>query len=163
MQIKAVRLFLKEDKVHKNLRLRYQRKFRQILVDEFQDTNKLQFDLIRLLAADNNLFFVGDYKQSIYGFRGAEPDLFRERERDDEQSETGARVPLVENFRTEGPLLNFINCFFEHLWAEDDMPFEPLVDRAGQDPEAGAELIVEKLSDGEPLDNARMREADKIA
>ncbi|MDP3921685.1 MAG: UvrD-helicase domain-containing protein [Candidatus Omnitrophota bacterium] len=163
LEIKAVRLFLREGRVHARLRERYREKFRQILVDEFQDTNKLQLDLIRSIAADDNLFFVGDYKQSIYGFRGAEPRLFLESERAYEQSATGARLPLVENFRTEGPLLDFINLFFERLWAEDEMPFEPLVDRAGQDPEAGAELIVETLGEGEPLDNARMREADKIA
>ena len=54
----------------------WQRKFRYILIDEFQDINQVQYDVIRLLAApENNLFIVGDDDQSIYRFRGARPDI----------------------------------------------------------------------------------------
>ena len=53
----------------------YQKKFKQILVDEFQDTNELQFKLIQILADENkNVFVVGDFDQSIYSFRGANPE-----------------------------------------------------------------------------------------
>lgn len=54
----------------------WQRKFRYILIDEFQDINQVQYDAIRMLAApENNLFIVGDDDQSIYRFRGARPDI----------------------------------------------------------------------------------------
>lgn len=54
----------------------WQKKFRYILIDEFQDINQVQYDVIRMLAApENNLFIVGDDDQSIYRFRGARPDI----------------------------------------------------------------------------------------
>lgn len=54
----------------------WQRRFQYILVDEFQDINKLQYDVVKMLAApQNNLFIVGDDDQSIYGFRGARPEI----------------------------------------------------------------------------------------
>ena len=54
----------------------WQNKFKYILIDEFQDINKVQYDVIRMLAApENNLFIVGDDDQSIYRFRGARPDI----------------------------------------------------------------------------------------
>lgn len=54
----------------------WQRKFRYILIDEFQDINQVQYDVIRMLAVpENNLFIVGDDDQSIYRFRGARPDI----------------------------------------------------------------------------------------
>ena len=54
----------------------WQRKFKYILIDEFQDINKVQYDVIRMLAVpENNLFIVGDDDQSIYRFRGARPDI----------------------------------------------------------------------------------------
>jgi DNA helicase-2/ATP-dependent DNA helicase PcrA len=54
-----------------SVRLRYQEKFRHIMVDEFQDTNQAQFEILRLLAARNNVFAVGDARQAIYGWRAA--------------------------------------------------------------------------------------------
>ncbi len=60
----------------KDILLAWQQKFRYILVDEFQDINKIQFDIIRMLAQpEDNLFAVGDDDQSIYRFRGAKPEL----------------------------------------------------------------------------------------
>ncbi len=61
----------------------WQRKFRYILVDEFQDINQIQYDVVRLLAGTaENVFVVGDDDQSIYGFRGARPDMMKSFERD---------------------------------------------------------------------------------
>ena len=68
---------------HEEIRSREQLRFRSIMVDEFQDTNRLQCELVDLLAReDAELFFVGDEFQSIYGFRHADLDVFR-RQRDD--------------------------------------------------------------------------------
>lgn len=76
----------------------WQRKFRYILVDEFQDINRLQYEIIRLLAApEDNLFIVGDDDQSIYRFRGAKPEIMLHFEQDYPQAR---RVVLATNFRS---------------------------------------------------------------
>lgn len=58
------------------LRQSWQRRFSHILIDEFQDTSELQWSLIKLICGTDNLFVIGDPKQSIYGFRGANADMF---------------------------------------------------------------------------------------
>mgnify|MGYP000222975124 CR=1 FL=1 len=59
-----------------DIRRGWQEKFQFILVDEFQDINKIQYDIVKMLAApQNNLFIVGDDDQSIYAFRGARPEI----------------------------------------------------------------------------------------
>lgn len=76
----------------------WQRKYRYILVDEFQDINQLQYDIVRLLAApEDNLFIVGDDDQSIYRFRGAKPQIMLNFERDYPKAE---RVVLDTNYRS---------------------------------------------------------------
>ena len=57
----------------------WQRQYPYILIDEFQDINKVQYDIVKMLASPkNNLFIVGDDDQSIYGFRGAKPDIMKQ-------------------------------------------------------------------------------------
>jgi ATP-dependent helicase/nuclease subunit A len=165
LQIRALRLFKKEDPVHQKLRKRYQSRFRQILVDEFQDTNYLQMELIRLLSTGSNLFLVGDYKQSIYAFRGAEPRLFLDKERAYESSGEGLRIPLNVNYRSQPKVLSFINSLFERLWNEDDFHYEKLEPGVAAIQESGkaVELLVTDAEEGEGLDSARMREAAQIA
>lgn len=76
----------------------WQRRFRYILVDEFQDINWLQYEIIRLLAApEDNLFIVGDDDQSIYRFRGAKPEIMLHFEQDYPQAR---RVVLGTNYRS---------------------------------------------------------------
>lgn len=76
----------------------WQRKYRYILVDEFQDINRLQYDIVRLLAApEDNLFIVGDDDQSIYRFRGAKPEIMRNFEKDYPAAQ---RVVLDVNYRS---------------------------------------------------------------
>ena len=76
----------------------WQRRFRYILIDEFQDINQIQYDTIRLLAApENNLFIVGDDDQSIYRFRGARPEIMLNFQKDYPEAET---VLLSENYRS---------------------------------------------------------------
>ncbi|MCR5346868.1 MAG: UvrD-helicase domain-containing protein [Fretibacterium sp.] len=89
--------------------------FRHILVDEFQDTDPLQFDMIKSLAEDGktSLFAVGDPKQSIYGFRHAEPSLFAET-----IGHAETRVELDVSFRTRASLLERINDLFAHIWRD---------------------------------------------
>ena len=81
-----------------------------LLIDEFQDTDRRQLEIARLLAdaqGGPDLFIVGDAKQSIYYFRGAEVEVFREAQRD-----THHVLPLRRNFRSLPELLGFINAFF---------------------------------------------------
>lgn len=63
----------------RDIRQMWQQQFRYILIDEFQDISRVQYDVVRLLAAPaNNIFIVGDDDQSIYGFRGAKPDIMKQ-------------------------------------------------------------------------------------
>ena len=91
------------------------RNFNHILVDEFQDTDPLQFDMIKELAknSDTNLFAVGDPKQSIYKFRYADPSLFAKTINNSDK-----RVNLDVSFRTRKTLLDRINLIFSSLWLE---------------------------------------------
>ncbi|HLD50043.1 MAG TPA: UvrD-helicase domain-containing protein [bacterium] len=164
LQRVAVRLFEKQDKVSMKLLERCRGKFRHVMVDEFQDTNPLQLRLIELLSRGGNLFLVGDFKQSIYSFRGAEPALFLAKEKEYENEGRGLRVSLIENFRSAGPVLEFVNLFFGHLWQEDALPFEGLagtVQATADNP--GVELISVVKKEEESMDLARLREADLIA
>ncbi len=82
----------------------WQRKFQYILVDEFQDINKLQYDIVRLLAKpQDNLFIVGDDDQSIYHFRGARPEIMLNFTRDYPKAE---QVVLNVNYRCSGKILS---------------------------------------------------------
>lgn len=91
----------------------YRKHYKQILVDEFQDTDELQMDIIRILAADGEnipvLFLVGDENQSIYKFRGAEVSNFRKMI--DETGIDGA-LYITKNYRSQPELIKFFNSFF---------------------------------------------------
>ena len=81
----------------------WQKKFRYILVDEFQDINQLQYDIVRMLAApEDNLFIVGDDDQSIYRFRGAKPQIMLHFEED---YPAAKRVLLDTNYRCTGAIV----------------------------------------------------------
>ena len=80
----------------------WQRKFQYILIDEFQDINKIQFDIVKMLAApENNLFVVGDDDQSIYRFRGARPELMLHFKDDYPEAE---QILLDTNYRSQKEL-----------------------------------------------------------
>ena len=82
----------------KDILAAWQGKYKYILIDEFQDINKIQYDTIRLLAApENNLFIVGDDDQSIYGFRGSKPDIMLNFGKDYKDA---AQVTLDVNYRS---------------------------------------------------------------
>ena len=98
-------------------RRRCRERFRYLLVDEFQDTNRIQLELIRLLAADNfgNVSAVGDAKQSIYGWRDAEIENIRTRF-------TGRRLPLTHNRRSYQQILD---CATDFIRRDPDFASEP--------------------------------------
>jgi DNA helicase II / ATP-dependent DNA helicase PcrA len=136
------------------------RLYRYILVDEYQDTNRLQADVIRNLAVSHqNVMVVGDDSQSIYAFRGATfknimefPTLF-----------PGATIyKLEENYRSTQPILNLANCIIEeaaekytkHLFTRKlDGPLPTLAEAAGENAQSRfvAQKILELREEGVPL------------
>jgi len=97
---------------NKSLLDHYQRRFQHILVDEFQDTNTIQYAWLRLLAGDNNpLFAVGDDDQSIYGWRGAKIENIQRFTKDFPNTRT---VRLEQNYRSTGTILSAANALIEH-------------------------------------------------
>jgi ATP-dependent exoDNAse (exonuclease V) beta subunit len=103
------------------LREREHLRFRSIMVDEFQDTNRLQCELIDLLAdgpGRPELFFVGDEFQSIYGFRHADVEVFRER-----RAQEGGGLALSRNYRSRPEVLAAVNFLFLEEFGDE---FQPL-------------------------------------
>jgi ATP-dependent helicase/nuclease subunit A len=145
---------------NEEIRERESWRFRSIMVDEFQDTNRLQCELVDLLAReDAELFFVGDEFQSIYRFRHADVEVFRER-----REQVGGVLALTQNYRSRPEVLEVIN----HLFAADfGDTFQPL-DAAGRfaDPAFGAAvelLVTDKASYAETGTHWREAEARHIA
>ncbi|WP_299872129.1 DNA helicase II [uncultured Cocleimonas sp.] len=90
----------------------YQKRFQHILVDEFQDTNTLQYAWIRLIAGENiPPFVVGDDDQSIYGWRGAKIEHIQNFSRDFSQTQT---IKLEQNYRSTGNILNAANAVIDN-------------------------------------------------
>lgn len=163
LQMKILRLFESTSAVNQKLLKRYRIQFRQIMIDEYQDTDYLQDALIGLLSDGDNLFFVGDYKQSIYGFRGAEPQLFLAKQAAYADGKDGVNIELSENFRTAPETLNILNEFFQNLWQEDTFNFTRLFAGISDQDGAGVEVMPLKVSKSDTMDIARLREADQIA
>jgi DNA helicase-2/ATP-dependent DNA helicase PcrA len=97
---------------HAELREHYQRRFRHVLVDEFQDTNKLQYAWLKMLAGpESSLFAVGDDDQSIYAFRGARVGNMADFEREYRVEQV---VKLERNYRSYGNILDTANALISH-------------------------------------------------
>jgi ATP-dependent helicase/nuclease subunit A len=106
----------------KNIRTKLQQQYNEIMVDEYQDNNRLQDAILSTLANHNagNMFMVGDVKQSIYRFRLADPSMFVHR-MDDPDNDT---IVLPDNFRSMANIDHFINLIFTQImdrqWGEID-------------------------------------------
>lgn len=101
---------LKNDKTKRSA---LQKLYHYILVDEFQDSNDLQYELMRLLLnKEQNFFVIGDPLQSVYGFRGANPNIFERLKKDFVQ----AREEFLEiNYRSHSQIVEFSKCIFPKL------------------------------------------------
>ncbi|WHZ58787.1 helicase-exonuclease AddAB subunit AddA [Metabacillus hrfriensis] len=102
--------------------LDYQNQFKEVLVDEYQDTNLVQETILKLVAkrGPGNLFMVGDVKQSIYRFRLAEPFLFLSKYKtfSKEGQHSGLRIDLSKNFRSRSEVIDGTNFLFKQLMGE---------------------------------------------
>ena len=146
------------------------RQFRYIMVDEFQDTNERQRQLVYLLCGGNKnilqgnrLFVVGDAKQSIYRFRGADVSVFA-RVRNEITAAGGELIQLNDNFRTVDSVLQLCNGVFPGLMGTEetrDVYYEALQSHreAGAQPELYVHCYAKELS----AEEARRAEADGLA
>ncbi|MDX8386345.1 MAG: UvrD-helicase domain-containing protein, partial [Gallionella sp.] len=135
---------------NQQLREHYQERFKHILVDEFQDTNPLQYRWLKLLAGKNNvLFAVGDDDQSIYAFRGADVGNMQELLRD---FNVESVIKLEQNYRSHGNILEAANTLIQNnasrlgknLWTAENSGEQLRVYEAATDvDEAG--FIVEEI------------------
>ena len=128
-----------------------------LMVDEFQDTDPVQADLVRLLCGDRlrdgKLFLVGDAKQSIYRFRKADPRVFATLRA--ELPEAG-RLPLSTNFRSVPEVLRFVNHLFRTA-IPDYEPLQPSIEQRCSEP--AVEFLFPTADEGELADDRRRREA----
>ncbi|MCF7995290.1 MAG: DNA helicase II [Chromatiaceae bacterium] len=128
----------------------YRERFAHILVDEFQDTNAIQYAWLRLLAGDrDNLFLVGDDDQSIYGWRGARVENIQSFQRDYPNTEI---VRLEQNYRSTSNILGAANALIannpsrlgKNLWTEDSAG-EPIRRYAAFNEIDEARFVVERI------------------
>jgi ATP-dependent exoDNAse (exonuclease V) beta subunit len=138
-----------------------QSRFRMVMVDEFQDTNRLQCELIDLVAQPGHteVFTVGDEFQSIYGFRHADLEVFRER-----RAQATTLLALTRNYRSRPQVLAAVNHLFGDAFGEDYQPLAASAEFA--DPVFGhpVELLVtDKTSFADTPEHWRAGEARRIA
>ncbi len=125
MEHYALRLLMDEEGGASTVAKRYQQRFAEVMVDEYQDTNQVQNQIFRLITEDGRkLFMVGDVKQSIYRFRLADPSIFLGylngfRLYTEAQEGEARKVILSKNFRSRKSVLNATNFIFRGLMSED--------------------------------------------
>ena len=101
-------------------------KYREVMVDEYQDTNDLQELITALIAGPGRRFLVGDIKQSIYRFRQADPGIFLAKYEGFRGGTSGRRIDLNQNFRSDPSVLSAVNFLFRQILrrGEDGAPLE---------------------------------------
>jgi len=152
-------------KKHPEVAFHYRKRFKAIFVDEFQDTDALQKEILDSLVGSRQqgpkpaLMIVGDPKQSIYRFRGADVQIFEDTKADVLSGE-GFYCKLTENYRSQKPLIDFVNLLFEPLLSSY---FEPAA--AAPDQERVARAGVEYWRQEETLtaSQGRLKEARWLA
>ena len=101
-------------KNHEDIREEIKNSYQEIMIDEYQDTNDLQEMFIREIE-NHNVYMVGDIKQSIYRFRNANPNIFREKYENYKNHVDGEKIDLLENFRSRKGVLQAINDIFNFI------------------------------------------------
>ncbi len=114
----------KEDGTHErsDIAKKYMKQFEEIAIDEYQDSNLVQEYILTSVSRGNNIFMVGDVKQSIYKFRQARPELFLEKYKSyslENANEKGLKIQLFKNFRSRENILDFTNEIFKSIMSEN--------------------------------------------
>ena len=114
---------LRENHQRTEAALEIGRRFREVMIDEYQDSNYLQEEILTAVSGiedgRSNYFCVGDVKQSIYRFRQARPELFMQKFHDFGREDGGLRIDLHSNFRSRPEILRGVNTLFGHLMREE--------------------------------------------
>ena len=106
------RLSIKILKENESVRNELRDSFKEIMIDEYQDTNDVQ-DIFISMIANDNVYMVGDIKQSIYKFRGSNPNIFKEKYSNYSSNIGGYKIDLIKNFRSRFEVLDNINKVFD--------------------------------------------------
>lgn len=121
----ALEILVREDEKGKyvptEVAKNYQEKFEEIAIDEYQDSNQVQELILKSVSRGNNIFMVGDVKQSIYKFRQACPELFLDKYEhyDLAGNEKGFKIQLFKNFRSHQNILDITNTIFENIMSKE--------------------------------------------
>ena len=120
----ALRILIDEDGTPTSISKKYQEKFEEIAIDEYQDSNLVQEAILTSISRGNNIFMVGDVKQSIYKFRQARPDLFLQKYEEYQLKENKTendhlKIQLFKNFRSRENILNITNLVFETIMSKE--------------------------------------------
>jgi ATP-dependent helicase/nuclease subunit A len=157
LQLAARDLLRDDPTVRESTQLR----FRMVMVDEFQDTNRLQCELIDLVAHDDltEVFTVGDEFQSIYGFRHADLEVFRER-----RAQAATLLALTRNYRSRPQVLAAVNHLFGDAFGDDYQPLAASAEFADAVFGHPVELLVtDKTTFADTKEHWRAGEARRIA
>ena len=120
----ALKILVNENGESTDIAKKYQEIFDEILIDEYQDSNLVQENILTSISKGNNIFMVGDVKQSIYKFRQARPELFLAKyEKYDIKSglsvdSKGEKIQLFKNFRSRKNVLDITNLVFEDIMSK---------------------------------------------
>lgn len=105
-------------KENKDIQEELRESFKEIMIDEYQDTSDLQEDFIKLIE-NNNVYMVGDIKQAIYRFRNANPYLFKSKYDRYSKLDNGFKIDLSKNFRSRREVVSNINLIFDFIMTDD--------------------------------------------
>ena len=128
----ALKLLVKADGTPTDHAVQIGRRYKFVFIDEYQDTNRVQDMIFRAVSTDAEKFFVGDIKQSIYRFRGAEPEVFSGYRNAWAEGKVptsadgypeGRSIFMSENFRCAEPVVEFVNAVSRHMFPYGGIPF----------------------------------------
>ena len=157
----SYKLLVREDGTPTDVALQIAQQYDEIYIDEYQDVDAVQDAIFTAIAKPNNRFMVGDIKQSIYGFRGAEPSIFADYRRrypiwqqgnDGDPDALSQSIYMSENFRCDRHVIQFVNAICSYLFAacgesigyvpEDDLIFSKLEPENYTPPKVQMRVIV---------------------
>ncbi|MCI9177164.1 MAG: helicase-exonuclease AddAB subunit AddA [Clostridia bacterium] len=120
----ALKILVGENGKPTEIAKKYAEKFEEIAIDEYQDSNLVQEAILTSISKGNNIFMVGDVKQSIYKFRGARPELFLNKYetyqiKEQRTSKDNLKIQLFRNFRSRENVLDFTNLVFEAIMSKE--------------------------------------------